>query len=269
VKYFARNKWHAATAETFLQNDETGLPTIIFIHGNRYTSADAVNSGWEAYYALTKGMPAHRQIRFVVWSWPSAQDSGLIRDVREKSARTLVEGYYLSRLLHRMQPTVQTGIVGYSFGSRIALGAVHLTAGGQLEGRTVPEPQPEVAAMYRVAMLAPGVEDYGLVPGARFDLAIHRIDRLLNLYNPADPALKRYRFVSKSERPTAMGYSGIVGESRLGDASARITECNVSGIIGKTHNEDPYFASERVMSQVRNTVLGGMHVDKAAELSQN
>ncbi len=109
--------------------------------------------------------------------------------------------------------------------------------------------------MYRVAMLAAGTEDDGLLPGQRFQMAMSRTEHLLNLYNPYDPVLKRFHIINKWEKPIAMGYAGIYGERALGAAAERITECNVSGLIGKTHSENPYFASEHVMSQVRATVL--------------
>ena len=257
VQYFAQNAWHASNTPALLAEDEPGMPTVVFVHGNRYSTSDAIESGWEAYHALTRCAPAGQPIRFVIWSWPSEKDGGPIRDARIKASRTLTEGYYLSRLITRIQPEVPTSLIGYSFGSRVALGAVHLAAGGQLAGRVVPDlPQGQVA-MYRVAMLAAGVEDDGLMPGARFQMAMQRTDYLLNLYNPIDPILKRYRVVSKYEKPTAMGYTGIVGEGFLGETALRICERNVSGIVGKTHNEDGYFQSEYLMRQVRSTVLVG------------
>lgn len=257
VKYFAENAWHRAQATDFLAQDDRALPTVVFIHGNRYSTSDAIESGWEAYHALLRCAPAGQPIRFVIWSWPSDKDGGPIRDARVKASRTLVEGYYVSRLLTEISPAVPTSILGYSFGSRVALGAVHLAGGGQLAGRVVPDLGQKEVPMYRVAMMAAGVEDDGLMPGARFEMAMSRTDQLLNLYNPCDPALKRYRVVSKCEKPTAMGYTGIVGEALLGDAALRIAERNVSGVVGKTHDEDGYFASEYVMQQVRATVLMG------------
>jgi hypothetical protein len=267
VQYFAQHAWHRSNVESFLSRDKSALPTVIFIHGNRYNSSDAINSGWKVYYALTRRLPTDQPIRFVVWSWPSDQQRGQLRDVRSKMARTTVEGYYLSRMLTRIEPEVPTGIVGYSYGSRVALGAVHLAGGGQLAGRVVPNLDRDEAPAYRLALLAAGVEDNGLMPGARFEMAMSRTDHLLSLYNPADPALKRFRLVNKWERPTAMGYSGIAGKPYLGDAAARITECNVSGIVGRTHDDDTYWQSEQVMCQVRQVVLGRNYVEKLPELA--
>lgn len=255
VRYFAQHAWHSSSASAFVAQDNPAMPTVIFIHGNRYSAGDAIQSGWEAYYALLRCAPPAQPIRFVIWSWPSERDGGPIRDARVKACRTLVEGYYLARWMTQISPDVPTGLVGYSFGSRVALGAVHLAGGGQLSGRVIPEATQQEVAMYRVAMLAAGAEDDGLLPGARFQMAMSRTDHLLNLYNPCDPVLKRYRVVSKYEKPEAMGYGGIVGERMLGEAALRITERDVSHIVGKSHNEDDYFASESVMRQVRSTVL--------------
>jgi hypothetical protein len=148
-------------------------------------------------------------------------------------------------------------MVGYSFGSRVALGAVHLAGGGQLAGRVVPNLSKDHRATYKVAMLAAGVEDDGLMPGARFQMAMSSTELLLNYYNSCDPALKRYHFVEKCTKPTAMGYTGVVGESSLGEAVERIRECNVTGIIGKTHDSYGYLASERIMGEIRREFVGG------------
>jgi len=255
VQYFAQDAWHHADAATLLSYDDPTRATVIYVHGNRYSAGDAIASGWEAYHALTR-CAADQPVRFVIWSWPSDKQGGPIRDARSKSSRTLVEGYYLARLMTRIQPEVSTSIIGYSFGSRVALGAVHMAGGGQLAGRVVPDlQQQDQTAMYRVAMLAAGTEDDGLLPGQRFQMAMSRTEHLLNLYNPADPVLKRFHVINKWEKPSAMGYAGIYGERSLGTAAERITDCNVSGVIGKTHDEEAYFASERLMNQVRATVL--------------
>lgn len=257
VQYFAQGAWHPSETPKFLKHDDPSLPTVVFVHGNRYSTSDAIQSGWEAYHALTRKLPEGQHVRFVVWSWPSDKDGGPIRDARAKVSRTLVEGYYLARLITRINPNVPTSVVGYSFGGRVALGAIHLTGGGQLAGRVLPEMHEGEAAMFRVALLAAGAEDDGLMPGARFEMAMSRTDHLLNLYNPCDPVLKRYRVVSKCEKPIAMGYTGVYGTSQLSGADARITERDVSGVVGKSHNEDGYFCSEMVMQQVRELVLGG------------
>src|SRR5690606_32277769 len=120
--------WHRADAATLLAHDDPARPTVIFVHGNRFSADDAITSGWQAYHALTR-CASDQPVRFVIWSWPSDKQGGPIRDARTKSSRTLVEGYYLARLMTRIQPEVSTGIVGYSFGSRVALGAVHLAGG--------------------------------------------------------------------------------------------------------------------------------------------
>lgn len=254
VRYYAQGAWHTANANAFLAQDDPALPTVFFIHGNRYSSADAVDSGWEAYYALMRRPPTG-PIRLVIWSWPSEREGGPIRDARAKAARTLAESYYLARLMTNIKPEVATSLLGYSFGGRVALGAVHLAAGGQLAGRTVPVPPTKEVGLYRVAILAAGVENNGLMPGARFQMAMSRTEQLLNFYNSCDPILRRYHLVSKGEHPVAMGYTGIVGEDALGGAAQRIWEQDVSEIVGKSHNEDGYFQSEHVMRQVRATVL--------------
>jgi hypothetical protein len=268
VEYFAQNAWYPSDAAAFFKEDNPAQSTVVFIHGNRFSPGDAIESGWQAYHTLTRCLPPEQHIRFVIWSWPSDKVRGQIRDVRAKSCRTYVEGYYLARLMTKIDPQVPTGLVGYSFGSRVALGAAHLAGGGQLDGRVVPDLRKDAQSSYRIAMLAAGVEDDGLLPGANFQMAMARTDLLLNFYNSCDPALKRYRFTDKCTRPTAMGYSGIVGDSSLGPAGARIRERDVAGIIGKTHESYGYLNSESIMGEIRREMIGGVIVPATVAKSE-
>ena len=84
------------------------------------------------YRLLTAGVDDATPIRFVIWSWPSAQVRGQLRDVRTKANRTELAGYCLAWVLTHLPETQQVSLLGYSFGARIATGAMHLVGGGEL-----------------------------------------------------------------------------------------------------------------------------------------
>lgn len=251
VQYFAQGTWHASDAAGFFAQADPALTTVYYVHGNRYEQHDAIYSGWQVYRALTAHLNPDQHLRLVVWSWPSEMAAVRpVRDAREKASRTGVEGLFLARFLASSSPDVPTGMIAYSFGARVALGAVHLTAGGALEGRVLLE-TPPTQAQYRLAILAGGAEADGLAPGGLFDQTLSRTEELLNLYNTCDPALKHFRAIDKCTRPAAMGYAGVLG---LVDRS-KITERNVAGIVGRSHDEQRYFHSPSIMSQTRATLV--------------
>ena len=72
---------------------------VIYIHGNRVPSELAAPEGQHVYRLLTAGVADATPIRFVIWSWPSAQVQGPLRDVRTKANRTDLAGYCLAWLL--------------------------------------------------------------------------------------------------------------------------------------------------------------------------
>lgn len=254
VQYFAQNRWHDGDAQMFLAHDDPARSTVIYVHGNRFDADQALASGWESYYAITRTLPAERNVRYVIWTWPSEKEFGPIRDARHKLARTPVESYYLARLMTAIDPKVPTSVVGYSYGARVALGAVHMSAGGQFEGRIVPDAYTLEGSMFRIALIAPASEDDALLPGARFEMTMSRTEHLLSFYNPCDRALKFFHVVDKCQRPDAIGLNGIYGISHL-EGAERITERNVSGFLGKSHDEDMYLGSRQLMDEVRAAVL--------------
>jgi hypothetical protein len=255
VRYFAQNAWHMADAQSLLAQDDPERTTVVYVHGNRSGIGDAVASGWEVYQALVEPLAPEQHVRLIIWSWPSDQVRGPVRDVRTKAARTSVESYYLAKLLVHIRPEVPTSLLGYSFGARISLGALHLAGGGELDGRFVDRIDAPRPKAFRVAMIAAGADDDSLLPDDRFPVAALSAEQIFNTFNPCDPALKRYRFVDRCEKPAAMGYSGIYGMPMLGTAATQIRQMNVSGIVGKSHDERRYLHSETIMQEVRQVVL--------------
>ncbi len=80
-------RWKSSDLDSFLASDSS-VPTIIFVHGNQITPGDAKSEGLMMYRKIIlHGCDAPR-IRFVIFSWPSSKVPGLLKDVREKAART-------------------------------------------------------------------------------------------------------------------------------------------------------------------------------------
>ena len=227
----------SSTAEFIAQPP---LSTLIYVHGNRVTWHDASQYGWQCYHALAECENAPPSMRFVIWTWPSDQIKGPLRDIRSKADRADNETLFLGWFLSQQNPASPISLLGYSYGSRVITGGVHLFAGGSLCGNALPQPAKAEQVPLRVALLAAALDNDWLCAGHHHGMAMEQVSQMLVLYNTCDPALQRYRFVDPCSHAQALGYVGVADES-LGAYAPRIEQLNVSSIVGRSHGEDNYF----------------------------
>lgn len=249
--------WQAASFADFLASDNPAIPTCFVIHGNRFNSSDAVEIGMLAYHRLTASLAVDQPVRFVIWSWPSDRVHGILQDVRIKAARTPTESMYLGWVLHQLNPQTPVSLVGFSFGARIASGALHLAGGGSLNGFAVGPPaanrRPTSAVLVAAAM-----GNHWLAEGAHHGQALHVVDRVLNLYNHCDAVLKRYHLVDRCGDADALGYTGLAGWSPFYSKVQQVDACCA---VGKKHDWEVYLASPRLvalMSEYAWPEVGGL-----------
>lgn len=250
---YESGSWQPVTAAEFYASDAASLVTPVYIHGNRIDHRQACRDGLDVYFQLVGKLDDEPPARFVIWSWPSSQIKGQLRDVRAKAARSDVESYYFARFLERMDPSVRVGAVGYSYGARIISGGLHLAGGGSLLGWSLPpQPRPQV----RVAMWAAGEHNHWYLPGSFHDQALAAGDAWFVAINCCDPVLARYRWLEKCSNPAAVGYAGIYGRNLLvAEVNERIDEVNVSNIVGSTHDMRPYLYSQYIQGRTREYAL--------------
>lgn len=246
--------WRRRCTADFIASHDPGAVTVFYVHGNRYTAEFALERGWQIYQRLRAGGGPHVPLRYVIWSWPSERLPRPLNDVRTKAERTDLEGLYLGTMLSQLPPDARVSLIGYSFGTRIMSGALHLLGGGRLEGRVLPPEFLMARAPVRAAMMAPAFQNTWLMPGAFHSRALTQVDRMLVLYNPRDPVLRRYRLVAPGSAAQALGYTGLEGLEGLGPLARRIDQINVSDEVGRSHDEERYLVSS-YFSRVREYVL--------------
>lgn len=232
------NSWQDSQLDDLVQAAKNSV-TVFFIPGNRADWNTAIAEGKAVYKSLTECCPA-QPIAFVIWSWPADKINGILRDFRVKAWRTDCEGAYLAWLLARLDALgcdsgCKISLVGYSFGARIAIGALHMWNGGYLAGTRLPEGDIARETRVRSVWVAAAEHNYWLQPGSFHGQAYDRIDYAMNLYNACDQALKRYRIVEKRGRPQALGYTGLAGRACFEDGAERIREYNACCHVGKSH----------------------------------
>jgi hypothetical protein len=234
-------RWQSSDLDSFLSFDPS-VPTIIFVHGNQITPSDAKSEGLMMYRTIIlHGCDAPR-IRFVIFSWPSSKVAGLLRDVREKAARTEPAGWHLAWLLDQMPAETPVGLVGFSFGARIITGGLHVLAGGSLQGLALSEHVHPHRAPVNAVLIAAASNSYWLGDGSHHGLAMTQVNRMLFINNCADRAMRYYDLLTPGRGgPQAMGLRGPTCISPQ-DAD-KITNRDVSRYVGSQHEFTNYLCA--------------------------
>lgn len=243
--HYENGNWQAADLKAFLAADDPHAPTDFYIHGNANTAEDANDHGFCVYHQLTDGTAKDRPIRFVIWSWPTDPGRHPVQLIRSHAYRADTDAWYLGWLLSRMNHRVPIGIAGYSFGARVATGAIHLMGGGELLGSTLKLDPKAGRPMIRAVLLAAAEDDGSLNPGAPNQMAIPTLDRLLLINNGCDSALKHYPLMDRCTRPSALGYVGLATND------PKIEQCDACSIVGTEHVWSHYFCSECLVARMR------------------
>jgi len=253
VLQFTGNRWLNSNAAAFYATDNAEVVTAFYIHGNRIDYQGSLQDGLDMYFQLVGKLDDARPVRFVIWSWPSDQIKGVLKDVRSKAERTNIEGYLLANFLSSIRSDVPTGLVGYSYGARIVTGALHLLGGGTLCGRVVSNRE---HPPLRVALWAAAVHNDWPLPGHAHGMSLPEADAWYVTINCCDPVLKRYRSIDKCGDAVALGYAGLWGMNLLApDVRERIEQQNVANIVGGTHDRRPYLNSPYIAERTREYAL--------------
>jgi hypothetical protein len=242
-------KWAPQETPQCCPTDASAGPTIVFVHGNRTDADEAVAQGLAMHQAIRQQV-SERPFQFIIWSWPSERD---IKHVRAEMQQRLwdcdVQSYYLAEWLAARKADTPICLIGYSFGSRIITGALHLTAGGALAGRSLPANQTEGEAdkkPLRVVLLAAAVDSAAVAGGRRNGQALSLVDQMLVTENTCDRVLRWDPRIWKGGGPQAMGFVGPA----LNDGKDKVKLIDVCCEVGDRHDIYAYMASGAVRSRL-------------------
>ncbi|NIP84419.1 MAG: hypothetical protein GTO03_02210 [Planctomycetales bacterium] len=252
----AQATWQRQEQAQFLEATGRVMPTCFWVHGDRVDPDKSFHIGREVYHQLVADRPAGPPIRFVVWSWPTTKQmhGRPLKDARIKAARADAAGYSLAWVLSACDPDTPVSLLGFSFGARVVAGAVHLAAGGQLDGYAIAADR-QPAGAYQVVLLAAAMDDQWLLPGKKHGQALQGIRQLLLVNNGQDWVLKRYHLLKCGNGCQALGYQGLIWPASLPDHEVTVSQMNAGPYIGKQHRWGPYVYTKPVITKVRQTIL--------------
>jgi hypothetical protein len=242
----ADNRWNATPFDAAMASLDPTTPIVFYVHGNQLSACDAQRCGLDVYERLVRCAEDDRPIQFVVFSWSSDKVPGLLKDFREKAARTKPVAYQFAWMMGHLPQGSNVGLIGYSYGARVCSGAAHLAAGGSLGNLTLGADCPTCGvASVRAVFLAAAYDACWNSPRAYHGQALNRIDTLLSTTNPIDPAMKYYKWVPLESKPPALGGVGPQGLSR--EQASRVRLMPVANSVGRSHDVYDYLAAPGLM----------------------
>jgi hypothetical protein len=197
--------WSASTLEAVA--DAGATPIVLLVHGNRADADTSVEFASPVYEQLRE---LGGRCRLVIWSWPADQVRGGPRhDVAVKVARTDLESVLLARFVQRIPPAGRVGMIGYSLGSRIIGGALHLLHGEPYAGRTLPSKTPGPRTPMRIVLTAGAMDQDSLCTAEGDAPKWSDVQRILVTENHTDRVLRWYPRMRRGRRgPAALGFAG-------------------------------------------------------------
>lgn len=229
-------------------------PLVVFVHGNRYESADAKSQGISLARRLSACQSGELP-RLVILSWPSQKQGVLLRDGRRKYERAYADGQYLAWLLERVDPATPVALIGYSFGALVASEALEQLAsreataaggGGWADrpGRT------------HVVFVAPALRADALAPRGPFRGTVDGVDRITLLINSRDEALRFFPLLEPNVKAPALGFVGM--PRRWLPAEVEFAAVDAAGIVGKIHTLKLYLDSQVLARRIAAGALDGL-----------
>jgi hypothetical protein len=229
--------------------------TVIYVHGNRVSVGNDATEGMAVYDSLISSRREREPLRYIIWSWPSAQIPGLIKDYQIKAVRTNPVAWQLAWFIDQLPVETPLALMGYSYGARTVSGTMHLLGGGQLGGLKITERQHSNRPPLRVALMAAAFDADWLLPGEVHQRAITQIDRMVVITNRQDPAMRFFKLSTKNSRVDALGLAGIPHSAKLGTANKRIQYIDVTAGVGHSHVIYDYLADRPQMNSLWRQLL--------------
>lgn len=256
-QWSCQSGWQASSLETFLATDDPSRITHIVVHGNGIDEDKAIERGMLVHRNLLKA--CNRPcIRTVIWSWP-AENTGrnIIDSFKINAVTSEQEGYHLARFLGELPPDTPVSLLGYSYGGRVIVAALHIAAGGTVRGRSLAAPIPPRKIGYNFLLLAAAVDAHWLNPGNRFGLALTIVGHATTSMNQKDRVLKRYPklFGDNRDFPKALGHTGFQLACMDWEIRDRLCNFNVTPHVRKAHRWNKYVSSPAVLQMMRSEAL--------------
>lgn len=255
-RYETGRGYRAGSYSEMLSGLEPGVPICIMVHGSFVDTQSATRESCYTFHWI-RSAAGNDRMQMIYFHWPSYRAlSPLIQlDTNQLGRQAARNGFYLAELISALPADCPVSILGHSHGTRVACSAMHLMAGGVVQGyrhRHVGTNGRPIRAVF----FAGAIDHHWLNPGQKYDRALNVTQGILNLKNCADPALAIYPFRLPLFTRRPIGSLGMTSRDRrnTGTQSQKVLDFEVSGVVGHSHLWPYYFNSKRIAMTMRNYV---------------
>jgi hypothetical protein len=267
-----RRNWQLATLQEFSAAGHRTAATVLVVHGNRTSLAEANEMVWDVYRHVSQA--SKQSLRMIVWTWPSQRTVRRPRrDVRLKAERTEWTGQQIAGVLKQIDPQSPVGLVGFSFGARAITKALHVL--GREDSHDAPVglrivSQPGRPAPMRAMLIAAAMDNDALQSDGPHHLAISQVDRMIVTHNGCDLLLRTYRHLYCWHGPSALGVTGLPSDGSFNDSGfTNVESLDVSASVGRIHRWANYIRAPEITSALRHRLLGQSEPHQAAPVAND
>lgn len=238
---------------------QPGIPICFMVHGSFVIWESMLRDSAGTYRWLRNAAP-DRPVQMIFFTWPSDDTSNWLPnavdtvDARRLGHRAEMNALYLADLVTRVPDHNPISLIGHSHGARMVSAALHLLAGGTVDGRCLRGGQYHHQRI-RAVLAAAAMDHHWFNPGERYGLALYRAEAVMNLRNRLDFPLifhPTHQLFARS----ALGRTGVtwLDERRLGCDACRVAECDVTGLVGMRHYWPYYYREPEIACAIRQYV---------------
>jgi hypothetical protein len=232
-----------------------GIPVCVVVHGSFMDTPSVYPDSYKTWCWLKNACP-DRPFQMIYFSWPSDQSlTAMINiDILILGSRASRNGFYLASLMQHLPSESPVSLVGHSHGTRVISSALHLMAGGVVEGYR--HPARCSGRRIRCVFAAAAIDHDWLNPGQEYDRALCCTECVLNLKNCKDAALTLYplRRIGSSR---ALGTTGFTPKdrARLQGWSGKCVDLDLSSSIGHRHLWPEFYNRPWIARKISNYVF--------------
>lgn len=221
---------------------QPGVPVCIVVHGSFVSPASAIVDSHYTYQWLKSAAP-NRPLQVVFFTWPSNTLPTIVApqiDIALLGKRSAFNGMHVIRMLTQIPKECPVCFVGHSHGARTVLAALHVLAGGHLQGFKLSK---DVASGRRIraVVAAAAVDRHWMGQGQRYDRALCATECMVNLRNYLDASLLLYPLRKPfGNQSLAYGLT-TTNIQRIGTSADKVTEFDVSHLVRLGHMWPHYY----------------------------
>jgi hypothetical protein len=234
---------------------QQGGPICVMVHGSLVDEPGSRLDAVGTYRWLRSPAP-NMPLHVIFFDWPSQRCIGphAAAQFIQLGRQAARNGFVLAKLVQRLPADSPVCLMGHSHGARLVCAATHLMGGGEVQGKSLA--QPDRHHRLRLVLAAAAIDHHWLNPGERYCRTVTRAENIISIENAKDFALLLYPL----QRPfgvASLGQKGLWDSDKraLGHNRRKIYHLDVTSLIGKGHVWPFYYTKGQIAQTIAPSVF--------------